>query len=76
MKKKIAVVIGLIIVVSIFSKYGRTIYIPVMNTLRQIANSSDSTGDFRENVMLEYSKKFPQTDTAVAFLKNEVKKML
>ena len=48
----------------------------VMNTLRQIANSSDSTGDFRENVMLEYSKKLPQTDTAVAFLKNEVKKML
>ena len=47
-----------------------------MNTLRQIANSSDSTGDFRENVMLEYSKKLPQTDTAVAFLKNEVKKML
>ena len=46
----------------------------VMNTLRQIANSSDSTGDFRENVMLEYSKKLPQTDTVVAFLKNEVKK--
>jgi hypothetical protein len=26
--------------------------------------------------LLEYSKKEPQTDTAVAFLKNEVKKML
>ena len=34
MKKKIAVVIGLIIVVSIFSKYGRTIYIPVMNKIK------------------------------------------
>ncbi len=48
----------------------------VMNTLKQIANTSDSAGDFRENVLLEYSKKEPQTDTAVAFLKNEVKKML
>lgn len=48
----------------------------VMNTLKQIANTSESAGDFRENVLLEYSKKTPQTDTAVAFLKNEVKKML
>jgi len=48
----------------------------VMNTLKQIANTSESAGDFRENVLLEYSKKEPQTDTAVAFLKNEVKKML
>lgn len=48
----------------------------VMNTLKQIANTSESAGDFRENVLLEYSKKSPQTDTAVAFLKNEVKKML
>jgi hypothetical protein len=48
----------------------------VMNTLKQIANTSESAGDFRENVFLEYSKKEPQTDTAVAFLKNEVKKML
>lgn len=48
----------------------------VMNILKQIANTSESAGDFRENVLLEYSKKEPQTDTAVAFLKNEVKKML
>ena len=48
----------------------------VTNTLKQIANTSESAGDFRENVLLEYSKKEPQTDTAVAFLKNEVKKML
>lgn len=48
----------------------------VLNTLKQVANTSSSAGDFRENVLLEYSKKAPQTDTAVAFLKNEVKKML
>ena len=48
----------------------------VLNTLKQVANTSSSAGDFRENVLLEYSKKAPQTDTAIAFLKNEVKKML
>ena len=48
----------------------------VLNTLRQIAETSNSAGDFRENVLLEYSKKEPQTDTAVAFLKREVKKMI
>jgi len=48
----------------------------VKNTLRQIANTSNSAGDFRENVLLEYSKKEPQTDTAVAFLKKEVRRLL
>jgi hypothetical protein len=48
----------------------------VKNTLRQIANTSSSAGDFRENVLLEYSKKEPQTDTAVAFLKKEVRRLL
>lgn len=48
----------------------------VINTLKQIANTSESAGDFRENVLLEYSKKTPQTDTAIAFLKNDVRKLL
>ncbi len=48
----------------------------VISTLRQIAASSASAGDFRENVLLEYSKKESQTDTAKAFLKREVKKIL
>ncbi len=48
----------------------------VINTLKQIVDSSGSASDFRENVLLEYSKKLPQTDTAVAFLKNDVKKLL
>jgi hypothetical protein len=48
----------------------------VMNTLKQVAATSNSASDFRENVLLEYSKKSPQTDTAVAFLKREVKKLL
>jgi len=48
----------------------------VINKLKQVANTSSSASDFRENVLLDYSKKAPPTDTAVAFLKNEVKKMI
>lgn len=48
----------------------------ILNTLKQVANSSKSASDFRENVLLEYSKKAPQTDTAIAFLKKDVKKLL
>ena len=48
----------------------------VINHLKQIATSSSSASDFRENVFLDYSKKIPPTDTAVAFLKNDVKKLL
>jgi len=48
----------------------------VINKLKQVSNSSSSASDFRENVFLEYSKKGPSTDTAIAFLKNEVKKII
>tara|TARA_R110000787_G_scaffold32138_18_gene85002 strand:+ start:707 stop:1219 length:513 start_codon:yes stop_codon:yes gene_type:complete len=48
----------------------------VINKLKQVSNSSNSASDFRENVFLEYSKKGPSTDTAIAFLKNEVKKII
>lgn len=48
----------------------------VINKLKLVANTSSSASDFRENVLLDYSKKAPPTDTAVAFLKNEVKKIL
>tara|TARA_B100000795_G_C22769374_1_gene427184 strand:- start:772 stop:1284 length:513 start_codon:yes stop_codon:yes gene_type:complete len=48
----------------------------VINKLRLVSNSSNSASDFRENVFLEYSKKNPSTDTAIAFLKNEVKKII
>jgi len=50
--------------------------VAVINKLKQVSNSSDSASDFRENVLLEYSKKPPSTDTAVAFLKNEVKRII
>lgn len=51
-----------------------TTKIAIINNLKKVSNASDSATDFREKVFLEYSKKAPATDTAVAFLKNEVKK--
>ena len=53
-----------------------TTKIAVINNLKKVSNASDSATDFREKVFLEYSKKAPATDTAVAFLKNEVKKII
>ncbi len=48
----------------------------VINKLKQSAVTSESANKLRENVMLDYAQKIPPTDTAVAFLKNQVKKML
>ena len=48
----------------------------VINKLKQVSNTLDTATDFREKVFLEYSKKAPATDTAIAFLKNEVKKII
>lgn len=48
----------------------------VINKLKQVAESSNSANDLRENVLIDYSKKLPPTETAIAFIKNEVKKLL
>ena len=48
----------------------------IINKLKQVAEISNSANDLRENVLIEYSKTIPPTETAVAFIKNEVKKLL
>lgn len=48
----------------------------VVNKLKQVANTSDSSNDFRENVLLDYAKEQPPTDIATAFLKQEVRKLI
>lgn len=48
----------------------------VINKLKQVASTSNSANELRENVLLDYAKKAPPTDTAVAFLKNQVKKII
>lgn len=48
----------------------------VINKLKQVAENSSSSNDLRENVLLDYSKALPPTDTAIAFIKSEVRKLL
>ena len=48
----------------------------VINKLKLVSTSSTLANEFRKQILLEYAKKAPQTDTAVAFLKNEVKKII
>ena len=48
----------------------------IINKLKQVAESSNSSKDFRENILLDYSKDTTPTDTAIAFLKQDVKKLL
>lgn len=48
----------------------------VANKLKQVAESSNSANDLRENVLIDYSKTLPPTETAIDFIKNEVKQLL
>jgi hypothetical protein len=48
----------------------------IINKLKQVAETSETANDFRETVLIEYTKTLPPTDTVIAFIKNEVKKLL
>lgn len=48
----------------------------VINKLKQVAENSSSANDLRENVLIDYSKTTPPTETAIDFIKNEVRKLL
>ena len=48
----------------------------VINKLKQVAEDSNSANDLRENILIDYSKTLPPTETAVAIIKSEVKKLL
>ena len=48
----------------------------ITNKLKLVAESSTSANDLRENLLIDYSKATPPTETAIAFIKNEVKKLL
>lgn len=50
--------------------------IAIINKLKQVAASSQNTLDFREKMMLVYQNTSPATDTAIAYLKNEIKKII
>jgi len=48
----------------------------IINKLRQTATDADSANKLRENLLIEYSKTLPPTETAISFIKNEVKNLL
>jgi len=48
----------------------------IINKLRQTAEISKSANEFRENILLDYSKTLSPTETAISFIKNEVKTIL
>lgn len=48
----------------------------IINKLKQVAENSNSANELRQNVLMEYSKVLPPTETAIGFIKNEVKKLL
>ncbi|MCI2228075.1 hypothetical protein MC378_02765 [Polaribacter sp. MSW13] len=48
----------------------------VINKLKQAAKTSNSANNLRENILIDYSKTLPPTETAISFIKNEVKKLL
>ena len=48
----------------------------IINKLKQLAETSDTANNFRENVLITYSQTSPPTKTAIAIIKREVKKIL
>ena len=48
----------------------------IINKLKQLSETSNSSNELRENVIIFYSKSLPPTDTAISFIKNDVKNLL
>jgi hypothetical protein len=44
--------------------------------LKQVAENAKTASELRENILIDYSKTLPPTETAIAFIKNEVKNLL
>jgi hypothetical protein len=48
----------------------------VLKKLKQVAKKSNTANELRETILIAYSKSIPPTETAIAIIKNEVKKLL
>ena len=48
----------------------------VINKLRKVAESAMSANDLRINFLIVYSTTIPPTETAIEFIKNEVRTLL
>lgn len=48
----------------------------VLKKLKHVAESANNANTLRETVLIDYSKSIPPTETAIAIIKNDVKKLL
>ncbi|MHB0756291.1 DUF7935 family protein [Polaribacter sp. M15] len=48
----------------------------IINKLKQVAEVSSSANNFRENILIDYSKTLPPTETAIDFIKSEVRRLI
>ncbi|MFD0991724.1 DUF7935 family protein [Tenacibaculum geojense] len=48
----------------------------IINKLRNVAENSENAKELRENVLIDYSQVESPTETAIAFIKQEVKKLI
>ena len=48
----------------------------IINKLKQVASTSKNAQDFREKMMLVYQNTSPATDTAIAYFKKDIKKII
>ncbi|WP_347175027.1 hypothetical protein [Polaribacter uvawellassae] len=48
----------------------------IINKLKQVASTSKNTQEFREKMMIAYQNSAPATDTAIAYLKKDIKKII
>jgi len=53
-----------------------TVKSAIISKLKQIANTSKDAQELREKMMIAYQTTTPPTDTAIAFIKSEVHKIL
>ena len=48
----------------------------ITNKLKEIEETSNNANELRENILITYSKTLPPTETAIAFIKQEVQQIL
>jgi hypothetical protein len=53
-----------------------TVKLAIISKLKQVASTSKDAQELREKMMISYQTTIPPTDTAIAFIKSEVHKML
>ncbi|CAA0185401.1 conserved hypothetical protein [Tenacibaculum maritimum] len=53
-----------------------TAKIAIINKLKELSETAKTADELRENILANYSKNISPTETAISFIKNEVRKLL